>query len=167
MATGATSTSTSVRMSNTHANVNPHTAATSHAPNSAPPLIGDNPTHRGSTSLQKLESHLAASLTHLWTSAIIVEEGVAPMSIHTSNGGGSIDPMLERILGSSEPKVDVQQLTNQNMQQQMSDITKKNDEKLRTQLKHEVQHPSNIHLPFHSPPCRFIRSDSIFPCFSL
>lgn len=65
--------------------------------------------------LHRLESHLASSLHQLWTSALIVEQGVAPPPSSMAH-----DPRLERMMGMTQPKMNQHDLTNQNLQKQVS-----------------------------------------------
>lgn len=78
----------------------------------SPPLASSAPP----TPLARLESHLSASLHHLWTSSLIVEQGVAPIPPQSIG-----DDSLERLMGMAHPRMDIQDVTNQNLQKQMSD----------------------------------------------
>jgi hypothetical protein len=70
------------------------------------------------TPLQRVEGQLSQSLQHLWTSALIVEHGVAAPQPQQPHVG---DEALERLMGMAQPKMTMQDITNQNLQRQMSD----------------------------------------------
>ena len=67
------------------------------------------------TPAARLESHLTTALQSLYKSALIVEQGVAQPAPSTS-----LDPQLERLMGIAQPAMKHADMTNQNLQRQLS-----------------------------------------------
>jgi hypothetical protein len=65
----------------------------------------------------RLEEHLVSALHQLWKSALIVEQGVAQPA---SSSAAALDPTLERLMGMAQPRMSHADITNQNLQRQMS-----------------------------------------------
>jgi len=63
---------------------------------------------------QLVEQHILSAVHQLWKSALIVEQGVA------TPVGAAVDPALERLMGMAQPRITTADLTNQNLQRQMS-----------------------------------------------
>jgi hypothetical protein len=63
---------------------------------------------------QRVEQHILSAVHQLWKSALIVEQGVA------TPVGAAVDPALERLMGMAQPRITTADLTNQNLQRQMS-----------------------------------------------
>lgn len=63
----------------------------------------------------RLEAHLTTALQALYKSALIVEQGVAQPAPSTA-----LDPQLERLMGIAQPAMKHADMTNQNLQRQLS-----------------------------------------------
>lgn len=91
-----------------------HQDSNSHAHASAGSATGASSSPSASA-LQRVESDLSRALQHLWTSALIVEQGVAA----TPQMHGGMDETMQRLMGMAQPALDAQGMTNQNLQQQI------------------------------------------------
>lgn len=97
---------------------------------------------------ERVEQHILSAVHQLWKSALIVEQGVA------TPVGAAVDPALERLMGMAQPRITTADLTNQNLQRQMSEdnehtprtIGKDRDVRSRSTDATAVAHNSDISI---------------------